>query len=661
MSHGAKSPVGARWWIVLGLALVGVGALLKLPVLLLLVPAAGVALVRARTRESSVLLLVASGTVAGTVLFWLALWALLRVFQGPVAGALAVGLVVTVAMLVWRLSDRTDIAPLQLPSRAEVVGLVVLCTLVFFSILHTSTSLLDFSETMIFHVPLVASMERGNVPPIDLQEPPHPLYYHYGQHALAAAVASLGPVPSALALFLTNAWFGALAAAYAYALGRRAGGVGAGFSAAVLLVGAGTFNWVTAVVGSHDTSFAALMNPLGSPFATGNIAIGSFAWRVHGNSIAWATCVALLVCDLFERGLATRRLELGVATGVALSVLAPANETLFAVVAASAALVVVAGWLLARRLDWRQAAVAALVPSVGVVLVFFTGGVMKTFLLEGSATHGASLIFDWRQFGTVASWDFGGFFPAGARVPIGSLRFLQDVGPLPFLVVPALLWSVRRDTVTTHLGLGALVALALGSALTLSRYPENTYRFVNLCVLLSSVPVGVALAAWPARATTPRARATRALAVAAAVGLCVVNWPLLHVGVAATARYGRQLIPPAHGGDRFDPLAIAFLRSASSFDQGVLSLPLESWGVLGSGQVAPAGSYIGGREAFREQSARAASELDLELMRTLGVRYLYVEPARVTQVQRERLDAHLAAGRLRPAWTGPASQAIYEL
>lgn len=134
----------------------------------------------------------------------------------------------------------------------------------------SSTPLVEFSETMIFHNPLVASMERGNVPPINFQEPPHVLYYHYGQHALAAALSSLGKLRAPMALFVTNAWFSALAVAYAYALARRMAGVGAGFAAAFLLLGAGTFNWLSALgaLVTENVRFSELMNPLGLPFST---------------------------------------------------------------------------------------------------------------------------------------------------------------------------------------------------------------------------------------------------------------------------------------------------------------------------------------------------------------------------------------------------------
>jgi hypothetical protein len=122
-----------------------------------------------------------------------------------------------------------------------------------------------------------------------------------------------------------------------------------------------------------------------------DIAIGAFAWRVHGNSMTWAICCALLIADLLERTLRTLRAELALTTGVVLSVLAPANETLFATMTASVAIMPLVHWIRDRTITWRLALLTAIVLAVGVGLIGFTGGVMKTFLVEGNATHGASL------------------------------------------------------------------------------------------------------------------------------------------------------------------------------------------------------------------------------------------------------------------------------
>lgn len=633
----------------------------------LVVPAAGALLVRLRTRESLLLVVLTSGAVMGTCLFWLGVWALFPLLRGPSAVLWSIALVAGVAAAAWRWGRPVDLPPLTLPSRAEVIGLGLLVGLVALSILHTSTSLLEFSETMTFHVPTVASMERGNVPPINVQEPSYPLYYHYGQHVLAAALASFGRLRPPMALFVTNAWFGGLVVAYAYALGRKMIGVWAGFAAAILLFGAGTLNWITALpaLTMEQVSFAKLMNPLGFPFSTGNISVGPLAWRVHGNSMAWAMCLALLVCDLFERAFRNRRFELAVGAGIALATLAPANETLYSSIATGIGLVSVLFWLRQRKIDWPQAALATLVLSIGLLLVFFTAGVIKTFLLKGSATHGASLMINWKNFGTVASFNFGGFFPPGptGRVPIFSLRFLGDVGPLPFLLIPALVWWVlRSEWLAVHFAASALIALFFSTALTLTRYPENTCRLVNLCVVLSAIPIGLALATLPRTLKGKVARHVAVAAVGTLLLLCIVSWPLLHVGVMATATYGKKLFPPADGGHLYNLAAIDFLTENTKFDEGVLSIPYRSWAVLGSGQCAPTGSYVGGLEEFPRDSSKAVEAVDLDLFRKLGARYLYVESAGASDRQRHRIARLSAAGELQQIWVAPdQASVIYKL
>lgn len=53
------------------------------------------------------------------------------------------------------------------------------------------------------------------------------------------------------------------------------------------------------------------------------------------------------------------------------------------------------------------------------------------------------------------------------------------------------------------------------------------------------------------------------------VALCVANWPLLHVGVAATAAYGGNLLPPADGRHLYNTAAIDFLKERTDFKDGV--------------------------------------------------------------------------------------------
>jgi hypothetical protein len=306
---------------------------------------------------------------------------------------------------------------------------------------------------------------------------------------------------------------------------------------------------------------------------------------------------------------------------------------------------------------------AAVTGVLGVGLVFFTGGVLKTYFLERSATHGAHVVFEWSQLGSVASWNFGRWFPPpeAGRVPIFSLRFLQDVGPVPFLVLPALAWAaLRRDSALLHLSFSALVALFLGSAMTLTKYPANTFRLVNLCVVVGAIPVGAALAALASRRALRPVRIASLVVVFASIAVLVSSWPLLHLGIAANAKH--VWYPARDGGPRYDRAAIDFLMKRTQYRDGVLSIPHDSWGVLGSGQFSPFGSFVGDRSEYQTKSGQAVGNVDRDLLRELGVRYLYVERRRAYSTQKKKLDEALAAGTMAILWqNGDGTNVLYEL
>jgi hypothetical protein len=149
------------------------------------------------------------------------------------------------------------------------------------------------------------------------------------------------------------------------------------------------------------------------------------------------------------------------------------------------------------------------------------------------------------------------------------------------------LWR-RFDGVLFHLSLSALFALFVSSAVTLTKYPENTSRFVNLCVVLGALPVGSALVAF-ATAGAQRYRALRAGAVAAAIALMIANCPLFHLGIMLS---NDRWYPPFDAGPRYNQAAIEFLTNATELRDGILTIPYDCWDVLGAGQFVPVGSYV---------------------------------------------------------------------
>ena len=95
---------------------------------------------------------------------------------------------------------------------------------------------------------------------------------------------------------------------------------------------------------------------------------------------------------------------------------------------------------------------------------------------------------------------------------------------------------------------------------------------------------------------------------------------------------------------------------------GVLSIPHNSWAVLSSGQFSPFGSFVGDRDEYRTKSKTAIANVDLDLLRELSVRYLYVDRHRAMSMQTKRVDALVASGELTVFWQrADGKSAIYEV
>jgi hypothetical protein len=593
---------------------------------------------------------------------WLALWLLVW----WLARLVPFGAATWIALLVlagwggagwWRNRHDAPFASLRaIEGRDRVVASgLFLATAV--SAFASSTPLVGFSEHALFHVPLVASMQRGNIPPIDLKEPDGVLYYHYAQHLFGAMISELGRTPSHIGLFLSNALHSGFVAVLGYAIARCYAGIVTSLASALLLVAGGTLNWVSAI---GNPAFAALMNPLGEPFTTGNVAVGSFLWRIHGNSMAWAMCLALVIVVTAVDSIRFGRARETALAGIALAALGPANETLYCALLVAIGVLPFAASTFARRVALGFYVRAVTIVAVGVAGVFFTGGVMETFFKEGSATHGAEALLELSNLGTFASWNFGNRFPASSRVSFWSLRFAQDVGPIPYLTIPALIWAcLGRRAVLFTLCVAALAALLASSVVTLSRYPENMFRLVTLAVVLGALPVGVWIGSSVASIRSTALRRVGAALAGLLVIASVTNWPLLHVGILASP--GASVFPAASW-PADDSEAIAFLKQHTRYVDRVLAVPHESTAVLNAGQASPLGSFVGGNEIYRTLSRQAATRLDLAAICTLKIDYLYVDHQRTDKHLEARIGRLVDASVLEESWRhAKGTSALYRI
>lgn len=659
-----------RWWAgaVTAVALLVVAAT---PARVLIPSCAGVLGWRLLVRERGIERLVVLGTVAGLGLFWIgftlfARWLPPRPAAHLVAGTMAAA----VALCAWRLrrqSRQLDAwpGPTQSPLHTSAplafalpVGwrlfALLAAAVVTASVYAASGTLSSFGETMQHHVPLVASFQRGNWPPIDLREPPHALEYHWGMHALAAGLGALAGSDAAdLALFATNSVAAGLAFATAFVVTSRHAGPTGGAAAALLLVGAGTLNWLSAPGFAVGGALAPLLDPMGYPFTTGNLIVGGFFWRLHTNSTSWAVCTLLLASELMALCWERRRWGPALAALPALALVAPTNETTFC--AAVAALGVAT--LLKAAIDRRRPAFALLsglgVTVGGAALAPLLGGVLATFLSTGTASHQAAIVLNREHLGSVPSWDFAGLFKDPPWIPILSGRFLQDVGPLPWLALPAGLLALRRRAWPLVIVAATAVVLLLASTtFSLTRYPANMFRLLSASVTLGGMAAGYALAVLVASIQRRRVRAAMAALGVVAVLFLVAAWPLSWVGLTCCGRDFPW--PKRNGGPMTDGGVVEWLKRNTSFREAILTLPAGLPHVEPSGQVYPMGSFVGGRPQYAEQARAALAGPDLEALRKMDVRYLYVSEPDLDVTQRAVLKRATDEGVVSPVWVDAA-------
>jgi hypothetical protein len=624
-------------------------------ILFLLVPLSGVAMWRGWWRETNPLITCIGGSVAGLAAFWLSLriFALALPFNRAAWLAyFAVTLAGCISALRWRSAEAwlTQDHPLTLKL------LIAFAFCFSLSVYAASGALFSFDETMTHHLPLTASMQRGNLPPLDLREPPHVLAYHWGQHLLAAGISSITGCRPWQAMFGVNSWLAGCAFLLAYAFARREVSAFAAACGALLLVAGGTLNWLSAW--RFDAPFATLMNPLGQPFTTGNTIMGGFFWRLHTNSTTWPVCLLLMATDALWRGVKERAVSAFILAAVLLALVAPGSETMLCAA--------VAGWLAAAMMWWaaRRAALPertfgwfTLATVLALLLAPLMGGPLAAFFTSGDASHQAHVLFNRAHFGSVPSWNAAEWFADPPWLALWSWRFVQDAGPVPWLLLPVLGWTLwRTQPRLLTLSFVALAALTAATTLTLTHYPANTFRLVNHAVVLGALPVGAACATW-----AERRRATRFLLIGVLLILSAA-WPLSFVGLYQ--RQGRHFPWPTYAASRqaLDEAAINWLKNHSDFRDGLLPLPLERWDVLPSGQTHPLGSFVGGRADYAPRAQRAAEKLDRESLAAAGLRFVYVVRAALSPAAAARLTEAETQGWLQLRWQSPtAERAIYEV
>lgn len=631
--------------------------------LAVLIPLSGFTVMRAWLGEAKAISAIAGGAVLGLGMFWLALRVLASFIPFESAAWFAFAAVVVCGGLSFlNLLRRETPRAMERTGRLARLGLLAFAIIFAVSVYAASASLFRAEETMTIHLPLVASIQRGNFPPVDLREPNHPFEYHWGQHLLAAGIAQIAGVQSWLALFFSNALLAGLAFLLAYSIARReVGRFGAAIAGVMATVG-GTLNWLSASQFTNSArDFAELMNPLGYPFTTGNVIVGGFFWRLHANSSTWPFCLLLLGIELLWRGARdTRPLLFLIPAALLLAMVAPSSETMFCVGIAG----VLAGVALARlgrtALSWRRVSLLVLVAVAAIALAPFMGGVLRSFLQTGSASHQAKILVNTQHFGSVRSLDFVPFFRDSPWLPIFSWRFLQDAGPVPWLLVPVLSLAAWRSAWRMScLALVALAGLVAATTFTLTQIPHDTFRLVNHATVIGAIPVGAFLGELVTNVRVNRVRLLFVGLLTTVVATLVTAWPLSHLGIN---RVRDRFAWPTQleFATVYDERAIGWLQTRTNFQDGIVTIPLERWNILGSGQTTPTGSKHSGGPEYRGKAQAAVSRFDLRALSALGVKYLYVAGDGVPLELRAQIDTAADNGTLEFQLKG-SSGVIYSL
>ena len=375
---------------------------------------------------------------------------------GPLLGLLAVALLVQQA-LTGEGSRRLHLDP----KAGGIIGLTALLIGLFFGVIIFATPGYDTS----FHWALISTISQGNFPVRLPQTPDFYVQYHYAYDLLAAAAVSLGDLRPWTASALVASVTVALAALLASVLAHHAwGSLRLALLMPLCLVFSGGLLYLDAfgdLAGSDDlwgygqqVADRILSQQAFTPGYFHGNTTETFGVTLHSRATAFSMPIFLLFLFLTYRQSQKPQPTTALLIGMTLGALALAQETTFAIAAASFA--IYRGGLLLFR--WRgeglaairrEAAYDGLALAVGGSLAVLQGGVITDALIHGDSREVSSSIsgFSLRRDIGFVSW--AGF------VSIGEDGWWQTVLKefgLPLLLLPAyVVVAVRQPHPVTRL------------------------------------------------------------------------------------------------------------------------------------------------------------------------------------------------------------------
>jgi hypothetical protein len=526
--------------------------------------------------------------------------------------------------------------------------------------------------TLFIHSGLAASISRGNFPVINMYEPDFPMSYRFSFHTLAASanhLAGLGLdrlLPHFVAAVSVAVFLTAVAV-----VGRVSRSVATGIAGGALLWASGPLYWTGAVglaaaEGWPEVLAGIIRDPESVTWS--GITLGpTFTMATHNPTNLFglipALVALLLVHELFSRRHDRRSLWLiSVLLGACLTLLAAASEYFYPAVLAGSISIILYRVLRKKGTGFRAASGLFAAAVASGILSLTTSSVIANVVRGDREVTNLGVYFNGAGAGNFSSWGYnsgGPFFewPNTDQHEVGtfSVEFLIDGGLPMYLLIPIVIWIVLKPT--SKAAPFAATSAAAFAAATLFHF-QNSPPEIARFTFFGTVTTVIAVVIWAALALRS---AVTPLRFAARAGATVIAAALVG-GFALSGLAWPQMIAQAESRpERADAAAIDFLNttdvsdrllilwgSRTAFDlYDPITPQVSAYIAAYTGQFIPYGyHHLSKAEQYSGIYGWAQEALAPEHLRTLEIKFIYVDPSRLTDSQQSGLDSLLAADEL---------------
>ena len=660
--------LGSAWWL---------GAVL-----------AGRALPSA-TRVSRLALGTGIGLVAlGVPMLWLP-----RVLPAFAALLVSGGLCAFAALPARR--GLTTIASRETPRAvAALLGVCVLAYLAALAFWYEGAFGRADVATLYLHSGLVTSIERGNFPVVNPMEPDDLLQYRVTLHTLAAGVTDLLQVPTRDVMPHVIGTIAAVAVATAAGALRRGLTAPWAIGGAAVAFAWGPLYWLTIIPAIRERGLGDVLGVVvESPSSvawSGLLLGGPYTMGTHNPTAVHGFVVAVVVIGVLsalypvaitrieDRSFELResymwgtsrggRLAMWLLATLALTYLGASSEFLVLTVPAG---MVVAFWIYRRSVPGHVArGITGLLGATGVAFLLnqTTSGVLGGLIGSQSPLGQLHPNLNTAHFGELPSWGYNSAGPFVRwpmtdwhDVPIVSVELLVDAGPLLWILALTLVWIGMRKGVS-HATPWALVAVANVAAVIVFRLDNSTadqYRLLHSGLSFTALAAAIATAEIGTR--LPRWKFGWSVVVTTASAVLCGGFLMTSLAWPGMVSQAQQL-------DREIPLGAAdFFRTQTEVSDRVLVVhgartayllydgetPLITAFIAAeTGQFIPYGyHHLSRSEEFSRVYGWAQQRLQDADLESLRIRYVYVEPHEMDQVQRTAIASKLTDGRFREVY-----------